>query len=271
MSSSSPSSGHDDFLSPVKSNQTQTAFSGTQVPSANSPLQSSTTMGMGSQTPSRPSVSPPQSFSPSTTSWSQSPPQVTTNAPQTPPVAASTLPQTSPQPSTNWSQPPSQPAVGWPQTPPQPSTGWPQTPSPVSSVTQSQGLSSTTLQTTSQQYHPPSHQVQSGTPPIVTPSVTVEPVQPHWFFMKGNSAWLPFSFIDSDCLEQALKTPSTSGDRIVPTDGGRYDVNLDKRLRYPLYWEEGVSVVRRCTWFYKGDGESKLRPYMEDMAARLEV
>ena len=68
-----------------------------------------------------------------------------------------------------------------------------------------------------------------------------------------------------------MKTSSASGDRIVATDGGRYDVNLDKRLRYPLYWEEDVSVVRRCTWFYKGDGQSKLVPYMEDMAARLEV
>ena len=105
-----------------------------------------------------------------------------------------------------------------------------------------------------------------------TPVITqVEPVHPHWFYRKGNSLWLPFSFIDSECLEQALKTASTSGDRIVPTDGGRYDVNLDKRLRYPLYWEETVSVVRRCTWFYKGDGDSKLMPYMEDIAARLEV
>ena len=105
----------------------------------------------------------------------------------------------------------------------------------------------------------------------MTPAATVEPVQPHWFYRKGNSAWVPFSYIDSDCLEQALKTSSASGDRIVATDGGRYDVNLDKRLRYPLYWEEDVSVVRRCTWYYKGDGQSKLVPYKEDMAARLEV
>jgi len=108
-------------------------------------------------------------------------------------------------------------------------------------------------------------------PPAVIPAATVEPVQPHWFYRKGNSAWTPFSYIDSDCLKQALKTSSASGDRIVATDGGRYDVNLDKRLRYPLFWEEDVSVVRRCTWFYKGDGQSKLVPYMEDMAARLEA
>ena len=108
-------------------------------------------------------------------------------------------------------------------------------------------------------------------PPSVTPAATVEPVRPHWFYRKGNSAWTPFSYIDSDVLEQALKTSSASGDRIVATDGGRYDVNLDKRLRYPLYWEEDVSVVRRCSWYYKGDAQSKLVPYKEDMAARLEV
>ena len=68
-----------------------------------------------------------------------------------------------------------------------------------------------------------------------------------------------------------MKTSSASGDRIVATDGGRYDVNLDKRLRYPLYWEEDVSVVRRCSWYYKGDAQSKLVPYKEDMAAKLEV
>jgi len=32
-----------------------------------------------------------------------------------------------------------------------------------------------------------------------------------------------------------------------------------------------VSVVRRCSWYYKGDAQSKLVPYKEDMAARLEV
>ena len=113
-------------------------------------------------------------------------------------------------------------------------------------------------------------QVEGGITPV-TPPATVEPIKPHWFYQKGNSAWKPFSYIDSENLEQALKTSSAGGDRIVATDGGRYDVNLDKRLRYPLYWEEDVSVVRRCTWFHKGDGESKLVPYKEDMAARLEV
>lgn len=256
MSSLSSSSGHEDFLSPATTTQTQSAtdtFSGPQAPTAK--------VITGSQTPLRSSASPPQSFPPPTASWLQSPSQ-STISPQTPPVPSSSLPQTPPQPGTSW-----------PQTPPQTGAGWPQTTPTTSSVSQSTVPSSmpyTSPQPSSQHNLSPSQQVQSGTPPVVTP-VKTEPVQPHWFYRKGRSVWLPFSYIDSDCLEQALKTSSASGDRIVATDGGRYDVNLDKRLRYPLYWEEGVSVVRRCTWFYKGDGESKLVPYMEDMAARLEV
>ena len=250
----SSTSGHDDFLSPATTTQTQsvvdTAFSGTQLP----------TVGPASQTPPRSSVSPPQAFAPPMSSWPQAPPQPVTNLPQTSPVPPSAVPQIPPQPATSW-----------PQTPPQPATGWPQTPPSMSQAAVPSSLQHTSPEPWPQYNPSPSHQVQSGTPPFVTPTVQIEPVQPHWFYRKGSSVWVPFSYIDSDCLEQALRTPSDSGDRIVATDGGRYDVNLDKRLRYPVYWEEGVSVVRRCTWFYRGDGKSKLVPYMEDMAARLEV
>ena len=276
--SSSPSSGHDDFLTPATTTQTQInrdTFPGTQVPTTNLPLQTSATMGSGSQTPPRSSVSPPQSFLPPTTSLPQSLYHPTTNLPQTPPVSLNSLPQSPPRPATSWPQTPPQPVTGWPQTPPQSAASFSQatsSASSASSVSQATGPSSvpnSSLQNASQHNRSLSHQVPSGMPP--TPSLTVEPVQPHWFYRKGTSRWVPFSYIDSDTLEQALKTSSAGGDRIVPTDGGRYDVNLDKRLRYPLYWEESVSVVRRCSWFCKGDGESKLVPYMEDMAARLEV
>ena len=284
--SSSPSSGHDDFLTPATATQTQItrdAFSGNQVPTTKSPLQTSATVGPGSQTPPRSSVSPPQSFSPPVTNLPQSSYHPTTNFSQTPPISSNSLPQTPPQPATAWPQTPPQPATGWPQTPPQPATSWPQTPPQsvanfpqtppsASSVSQATGPSSipyTSLQDLSQHDRSLSHQVPSGMSP--TPNFTVEPVKPHWFYRKETSRWVPFSYIDSDSLEQALKTSSASTDRIIPTDGGRYDVNLDKRLRYPLYWEESVSVVRRCSWFYKGDGESKLVPYMEDMATTLEV
>lgn len=252
------SSAQDEFLSPATTTQGVADSPSPQIPAPKSPYQPLTAVGSGPHTPPRPSADLPKSFPPSPASRFQSPPPPVSNLPQTPPIPSSSLPQTPPQPGTSW-----------PQTPPQPAGGWPQT-SPNSSNL-SQSTSPPSVPRTSPQSFLSPQQVQSSMPPAVIPAATVEPVQPHWFYRKGNSAWTPFSYIDSDCLEQALKTSSASGDRIVATDGGRYDVNLDKRLRYPLYWEEDVSVVRRCTWFYKGDGQSKLVPYMEDMAARLEV
>lgn len=111
----------------------------------------------------------------------------------------------------------------------------------------------------------------STSPEGVVPTSLIAPVQPHWFYLKENRAWLPFSYIDSDCLEHSYRLPDSGEDRIVPTDGGRYDVNLDKRTREPVYWEEPATVVRRCTWFYKGEGGTKLVPYEEDLAERFEV
>lgn len=282
----SSSSAHDDFLSAPTSNQSQASFTGSKIPTTNT-LPS--TMGPGPWTPLGPSSGVPHSFSPQATSDFQISPQPLNNLGKISPTNSGTLPQSSTQPAVSCSQTPPQPASGWAQTPPkpsaslsqmssQPSASWTQT-SPQASASESQtpptssssslstDSSITSLQSMPHHYQPSSPQMQSAAPPVVT---HIDPVQPHWFYRKGNSLWLPFSYVDSECLEQALKTPA-SGDRIVPTDGGRYDVNLDKRLRYPLYWEEGVSVVRRCTWFYKGDGGSKLVPYMEDMAARLEV
>ena len=116
---------------------------------------------------------------------------------------------------------------------------------------------------------PPQYTVPPSTP--VAPSRLPEPIVPHWFYFKEGRKWTPFSHIDSESLELASKTPSSGESRIVPTDGGRYDVDLDKRLRHAIYWEESVSVVRRCSWFCKGSGESKLTPYTEDLAVRLEV
>ena len=58
---------------------------------------------------------------------------------------------------------------------------------------------------------------------------------------------------------------------LVPTDGGRYDVDLHARTRSAIYWSEPPSLVRRCSWFYKGDSDRWYLPYTEDVAARLEV
>lgn len=59
--------------------------------------------------------------------------------------------------------------------------------------------------------------------------------------------------------------------RVVPTDGGRYDVHLGDRMRYAVYWDELASEVRRCTWFYKGDKDNKYVPYSESFSQVLEV
>lgn len=58
---------------------------------------------------------------------------------------------------------------------------------------------------------------------------------------------------------------------IVCTDGGRYDVQLYDRLRTAVYWEEEPTEVRRCSWFYKGDTDSRFIPYSEEFSDKLEV
>ena len=58
---------------------------------------------------------------------------------------------------------------------------------------------------------------------------------------------------------------------LVPTDGGRYDVDLHRRSRTAIYWSEPESQVRRCSWFYKGESDRWYLPYSEDVAATLEV
>jgi hypothetical protein len=54
------------------------------------------------------------------------------------------------------------------------------------------------------------------------------------------------------------------------TDGGRYDVDVSRRLRTAIYWEETPLSVRRCSWFFKGSLETRYTPYDEDMAEKLE-
>ena len=58
---------------------------------------------------------------------------------------------------------------------------------------------------------------------------------------------------------------------VVSTDGGRYDVELGRRLRRAVYWEEEPVVIQRCSWFYKREGDNRYVPYDEDQAGRLEV
>ncbi|XP_042691143.1 phospholipase DDHD2 isoform X2 [Centrocercus urophasianus] len=100
-----------------------------------------------------------------------------------------------------------------------------------------------------------------------------EAVAPHWFYCKvtgGRERWLPFSVQDSERLEEAHGAGRDKGDVVVPTSGGRYDVHLKQRQRLAVFWEEEVSEVRRCTWFYKGDKDNKYVPYSESFSQELE-
>ncbi|KAJ8396938.1 hypothetical protein AAFF_G00012610 [Aldrovandia affinis] len=99
-----------------------------------------------------------------------------------------------------------------------------------------------------------------------------EPVQPHWFYCRraeAKESWLPFSREDSQKLEDASKTCGKE-EVVVATEGERYDVKLKERVRYAVYWEQAPSEVRRCTWFYKGDKDSRYMPYPEDFSESLE-
>uniref|UniRef100_A0A8C4UQC7 DDHD domain containing 2 n=1 Tax=Falco tinnunculus TaxID=100819 RepID=A0A8C4UQC7_FALTI len=100
-----------------------------------------------------------------------------------------------------------------------------------------------------------------------------EAVVPHWFYCKvmdSRERWIPFSMQDSERLEEAHGSGRGKEDLVVPTSGGRYDVHLKKRQRVAVYWEEEVSEVRRCTWFYKGDKDNKYIPYSETFSEELE-
>ncbi|NWI64243.1 DDHD2 Phospholipase, partial [Todus mexicanus] len=117
---------------------------------------------------------------------------------------------------------------------------------------------------------PPPPRVGEGEP---EPDGRYEAVAPHWFYCKvtdGRERWVPFSTQDSERLEEAQGSGRDKEDLVVPTSGGRYDVHLQKRQRAAVYWEEEVSEVRRCTWFYKGDKDNKYIPYSETFSEELE-
>uniref|UniRef100_G3P4V3 DDHD domain containing 2 n=1 Tax=Gasterosteus aculeatus aculeatus TaxID=481459 RepID=G3P4V3_GASAC len=100
-------------------------------------------------------------------------------------------------------------------------------------------------------------------------------VQPHWFFCRradDNASWLPFSRKDSDKLENASHAVGDQEDEVViAVEGERYDVHVKDRKRYAVYWEQGPTEVRRCTWFYKGNKDTRFMPYPEDFSKRLEL
>lgn len=58
---------------------------------------------------------------------------------------------------------------------------------------------------------------------------------------------------------------------VVAVEGERYDVHVKERMRYAVYWEQAPTEVRRCTWFFKGDKDTRFMPYPEDFSKSLEV
>ncbi|NXQ91674.1 DDHD2 Phospholipase, partial [Nyctibius grandis] len=120
---------------------------------------------------------------------------------------------------------------------------------------------------------PPARPPAAPEPPEPDPAHRYEAVAPHWFYRKVTDTrerWVPFSGQDSARLEEAHGAGRDKEDLVVPTSGGRYDVHLKKRQRVAVYWEEEVSEVRRCTWFYKGDKDNKYIPYSEAFSEELE-
>ncbi|KAM8866485.1 triacylglycerol hydrolase DDHD2 [Synchiropus picturatus] len=96
-------------------------------------------------------------------------------------------------------------------------------------------------------------------------------VQPHWFFSRqvdDNVDWFPFSREDSEKLENACN--SEKEEVVVAVDGERYDIHVKERKRYAVYWEQAPAEVRRCTWFYRGDKDTRFIPYSEQFSNSLE-
>lgn len=59
--------------------------------------------------------------------------------------------------------------------------------------------------------------------------------------------------VDSMIIEDAFSANPDISDP-VPSDGGRYDVNIRERTKTAVYWaEEETMPIRRCSWFYKSN------------------
>ncbi|CAH8571809.1 S23-interacting protein [Schistosoma haematobium] len=157
------------------------------------------------------------------------------------------------------------------------------------------------METTDQQTQCPNQNIDptSSISSSVLMKTTYHPVGAHWFYsttFENISVWWPFSRHDSyqieteffrSCYSQftsenSLASPITNttsdmkatiGTRevVVQVDGGRYDVHLTKRERRSVYWDESPGQVRRATWFYKPQGESRVLPFSERTCDLLEA
>ncbi|CAH1183000.1 unnamed protein product [Ceutorhynchus assimilis] len=111
----------------------------------------------------------------------------------------------------------------------------------------------------------------SNVPKPIPTNKTYRPVYHHWFHRKDNkSSWSPLSMVDSLSLEHAFTSNDLDPSKVLSTDGGRYDVNILRRQRTPVYWKGAISEVRRCSWFYKSNNDRSYMPYDENIATKLE-
>ncbi|KAK0086211.1 hypothetical protein PV325_003562 [Microctonus aethiopoides] len=109
--------------------------------------------------------------------------------------------------------------------------------------------------------------------PTINKKMSYRPVYYHWFYrreIENKIVWNPFSMHDSLNLETVYNSNEITPETTVATDGGRYDVEILKRQRTSVYWPGPPLEVRRSSWFYKGPSESRLIPYDENTATRLE-
>ncbi|GJQ67816.1 hypothetical protein Trydic_g21102 [Trypoxylus dichotomus] len=104
-------------------------------------------------------------------------------------------------------------------------------------------------------------------------NTTYIPPRYHWFYKKElepRAIWEPFSMYDSASLEKNFTSPDLTPEKNIPTEGGRFDVNILRRQKTSVYWDSKPSEVRRCSWFYKSHTESKYVPFEENIATQLE-
>ena len=81
----------------------------------------------------------------------------------------------------------------------------------------------------------------------------LQPMVAHWFYKREDGAWVPFTRIDSSRIEDSYINKTSE---IITTDGGRFDVDIKQRVRYPIYWNGANAEVRRGTWFYRSEENS---------------
>lgn len=97
-------------------------------------------------------------------------------------------------------------------------------------------------------------------------NISYRPVYCHWFYQ--NLYWHPFSMTDSMAIESAI----ASGEDVITSNGGRYEININERRRSSIYWPSGSNAIRKCSWFFMDTLTEKrnLIPYEEIIAESLE-